>query len=170
MENKEVLKVSTNAGDIDKAMKIVATFGGNEDDLKRIKVYIEKEFRELGDNRILYFLEKDSEIVGMVQLILKNADGDSDLANGKDIAHVHALQIPKNQHRKGHAYRLMLLLEEEAKNQGLKELTLGVDASNEKAQGLYKKLGYSLLRITEGRSPDEKLFYLHKILVAELSL
>lgn len=156
MKILESLKKSTNCNDIEKVMKIVATFGGNEEDLIRIKAYIEKELRELGDNRILFFLEKDDDAVGMVQLILKNADGDITLANGKDIAHVHALQISKHQHRKGYAYKLMLLLEQEAKNLRLRQLTLGLDAGNEQALRLYNKIGYSLFKTTV------KLYYMQK--------
>lgn len=164
MKISEKFIKSTDSNDLEKAMSIVATFGGNEESLMKIKAYIMNELSELGDNRVLYFLEKDNKTIGMVQLILKNADGDPELANGKDIVHVHALQISKHQHRKGYGYRLMQLLENEAKSQGIVKLTLGVDGDNEKALGLYRKLGYSLLKMTEGRTAEEKLFYMQKTL------
>lgn len=162
MNAQEILRISTNHDDIEQAMKIVATFGANEEELNKIKKYISNEFRELGNNRILYFLEKDLEPIGMVQLILKNADEDPNLANGKDVAHVHTLQISKQHHRKGYGYKLMQLLEQEAQKQGILKLTLGVDSDNEKAIRLYEKLNYSLLKIAEGRTPQVKLYYLQK--------
>lgn len=158
MNNSEKFIRSTDKNDIEKAMSIVATFGGTKENLIKIKEYIANEFCELGENRNLYFLEKDNEIVGMVQLILKNADGDSDLANGKDIVHVHALQVSKHHHRKGYGFKLMQLLEKEAKSQGFLKLTLGVDGDNEKALNLYSKLGYAILKESEGRTSGEKLF------------
>lgn len=110
----------------------------------------------------MYFLENEDDVVGMVQLIIKIADGDPSLANGKDIAHVHALQISKHHHRKGYGYRLIKLLENEAKSQGVVKLTLGVDGDNEEALSLYRKLDYSILKMTEGRTPEEKLYYMQK--------
>lgn len=164
MKNSEILIKSTDPNDLEKAMLIVSSFGANEEDLMKIKTYIANEFRELGDNRSLYFLENENKIVGMVQLIFKNADEDPELADGKDIVHVHALQISKNHQRKGYGYRMMQLLEQDAKSQGIAKLTLGVDGDNEKALGLYRKLGYSLLKMTEGRTAEEKLLYLQKTL------
>ena len=164
MNSSVNLKISTNCDDIEKAMKIVATFGANEESLTKIKAHILSELRELGENRILYFLENDAETFGMVQLIMKNANGDPELANGKDVMHVHALQISKHQHRKGYAYRLMQLLEQDAKRRNVSKLTLGVDADNEKALSLYKKLNYTILKEVEGRTPEEKLYYMQKIL------
>lgn len=111
---------------------------------------------------VCFFLENGNEVVGMVQLIWKNADEDPELADGKDIVHVHALQISKHHHRKGYGYKLMLLQEKEAKAQSILKLTLGVDGDNEKALGLYNKLGYSILKVTEGRTSGEKLFYMQK--------
>lgn len=156
---------STNPDDIDKVMSIVATFGATPDNLVKIKDYIlKKEFSELGDNRNLYFLE-DKNPVAMVQLILKSADNDPELANGKDIAHIHSLQVSKNQHRQGYGLKLMQLLEEEARTLGIRKLTLGVDSDNEKAINLYSKLSYTLMKTLEGKTPDVQLHYLQKILI-----
>lgn len=157
-------KSSVDCNDIDKVMRIVATFGANEENLIKIKDYILKELSELGNNRILYLLEKEFEPIGMVQLILRNADNDPVLANGKDIAHIHSLQISKNQHRNGYGFNLMELLEDEAKKIGISKLTLGVDSDNEKAINLYRKLNYTLVKKQEGRTPEVHLYYMEKIL------
>ena len=106
----------------------------------------------MGDNRILYFLEEVVP-VAVVQLILINANNDLELANGKDIAHIHALQVSKIHHRQGHGLRLMQLLELEAILLGVNTLTLGVSSDNEKGLNLYKKLNYSLMKTLDGRTP-----------------
>ncbi|MEA9356999.1 GNAT family N-acetyltransferase [Bacteriovorax sp. PP10] len=152
---------SINPNDIHKVMSIVATFGANAENIIKIRDYIKNELKELADNRILYLLE-DIEPVAMVQLILKNADNRPELANGKEIAHIHALQVSKTHHRQGYGLKLMQLLELEAIARGVKTLTLGVDSDNEKALNLYKKLNYSLMKTLEGRTPEVQLHYLQK--------
>jgi ribosomal protein S18 acetylase RimI-like enzyme len=152
---------SKNPNDIDKVMSIVATFGANEENIIKIRDYIKNELTELTDNRILYFLE-GIEPVAMVQLILKNADNRPELANGFDIAHIHALQVSKIHHRQGYGLKLMQLLEIEALALGVNTLTLGVDSDNEKALNLYRKLNYSLMKTLEGRTPEVQLHYLQK--------
>lgn len=100
--------------------------------------------------------------IGSVQLILKDADSDEDLANGNDIAHIHALQINKAFHRMGFATKLMSKLELNAKEMGIRKLTLGVDGDNPKAISLYEKLGYLNLKIAEGRDKGIPLLYKYK--------
>lgn len=156
------IKRSEDHRDIEKVMSIVATFGSDPKNLIATREYISNELKELGENRLLYLLEDHTRVIGMVQLILKNADNDSQLANGRNVAHVHALQISKDLHRKGFGNLIMQQLEDEALNLGLDQLTLGVDGDNEKALNLYKKLGYSLMKEVEGRSPEVKLFYMQK--------
>jgi ribosomal protein S18 acetylase RimI-like enzyme len=151
-----------NQDDIVQVMKVVETFGAIAENLVKIKNYITKELLELGDNRILYLLEGETRVIGMVQLILKKADGDPELANGKDTAHIHSLQVAKDLHRQGYARHLMQELEKEASRIGLTKLTLGVDRDNEKARNLYSSLGYTLLKEVEGRTPEVNLFYLQK--------
>jgi len=156
------LRVSINPLDVDKAVNVARSFGGSERDLADIRKYIEAEFDELGGNRILYLLENREEILGVAQLVLNTADFDQELANGKDIAHIHALQIAKNKHRQGLGTLLMQVLEKEARKLGKTKLTLGVDEDNPKALELYKKLNYGLLKEAPGRNPGVKLFYLQK--------
>lgn len=158
------LTSSIDRNDINKVLSIVATFGADEQGLFKIQEYIKEELNELGDNRVLYFLE-ESSVIAMVQLIFKNADDDPDLANGKDIAQVHSLQVSKIEHRRGYGYKFMQLLELEAKSLGIIKLTLGVDSDNEKAMNLYRKLNYTLMKTLEGRTPDVKLHCMQKQLL-----
>lgn len=58
MNNSEKFIRSTNRNDIEKAMSIVATFGGTTENLITIKAYIANELCELGENRSLFFFRK----------------------------------------------------------------------------------------------------------------
>jgi len=86
-----IFRNTINPEDITQVMKVVKTFGANDENLVKIQNYIAKELQELGDNRNLYLLEDEARVIGMVQLILKKADGDPELANGRDVAHVRNL-------------------------------------------------------------------------------
>ncbi len=159
------ITLSTDPKDINKVMEVVKTFGANQEQLTKIESYINNELLELGTNRLLFLLTNKNKTIGIVQLIVKNADSDLTLANDHDIAHVHALQISKRYHRKGHACMLMSFLENYAKKQGINKLTLGVDQDNPKAIALYEKLDYKILKEVEGREPNVKLYYLYKDLL-----
>jgi len=157
------IQSSTNPSDLEKLVNIAKSFGGNTDDIKSIRSYIKNELKELGDNRILYLISsKDEGTIGSVQLLLKNADEDPELANGTTTGHIHALQIDKRHHRKGLGTKLMDNLEKDAKVRGMTRLTLGVDDDNPKAIALYEKLNYKMLKTCEGREEGSQLFYLYK--------
>ncbi len=124
----------------------------------------ENESKEIDNNRIFFIGSRGNIPVSTVQLILNNADNDPELANGFDTAHIHNLWVRKDQHRRGLAEKIMLEVESYAKTQGLKILTLGVDDYNSPAISLYTKLGYSIFKEVEGRTPQEKLFLMRKAL------
>lgn len=157
------LNISKKTSDIDRIMEVVETFGGSPDDLVAIKSYVLKEAQEFGGNRVFFFyLGDDGKACAIAQLILNNADGRSDLANGTSIAHIHGLQVSKSMHRQGIGIQMMRDVEDYARKNSISRLTLGVDGDNQKAQSLYEKLSYSLLEKVEGRSPDVPLFYMYK--------
>ncbi len=153
---------SIDPSEINKVMEVASSFGGNEEELTRIKAYIETELVELGENRILFILSQGIKTVGIVQLLTKRADEDPDLADGKSTAHVHALQIAKDHQRKGLGLMMMQELEVFAEISGFTRLTLGVDGDNDGALKLYEKLGYKRLKEAEGRETSIPLFYLFK--------
>jgi ribosomal protein S18 acetylase RimI-like enzyme len=104
------------------------------------------EFQELGDNRRIYIAWERDQAVGGVQLVLKRADDDPELANGATIAHVHHLRVRRDRQRRGLGRLLMLHAETEARSAGFSKLTLGVDNWNDNARALYKALGYAALK------------------------
>lgn len=125
---------------------------------------IETEFLELGDNREIYIMFEQSQPIAAVQIILKNADADPELANGRTIAHVHHLRVASNRRREGIGRTLMLSMESQYRTKGFQMLTLGVDNWNETAIRFYNDLGYTLFKEEPGRTPDEIVHYLRKSL------
>ncbi|MEK6773540.1 MAG: GNAT family N-acetyltransferase [Bdellovibrionota bacterium] len=115
----------------------------------------------------LFFLGfgADESPFGYVQLILKNADNDPDLADGVEIAHVHDLRIRKDLQGSGFGQVLMNYLEEEAQMKGIKILTLGVENCNTRALNFYQRLGYVKFKESPGRNDDEVCYLMRKSLV-----
>ncbi len=134
MDNRKI-RISRDPDDIESVLKVAASFGGNEEQLKGIRKYLENELKDLGEKRLLFILSDSSEPIGVVQLLI----GD-DIKEG----HIHALQVDKRFHRCGHGLKLMSALEAHSKEIGIERLTLCVDEDNNKAIPLYTNLGYKL--------------------------
>jgi ribosomal protein S18 acetylase RimI-like enzyme len=124
---------------------------GADDQVELVERDAKKEFLEIGTSRIIWFAEVDSEVVGAVQLVLNSTQ--QDLADNKEIAMVHHFRVSKNYQKKGIGKKLYEALEQEAKDRGIKKLTLEVDKDNPYAQDIYKNWGYEYLR--EGKDPIE---------------
>lgn len=60
---------------------------------------------------------------------------------------------------------LMKFIEKTATRPGIRTLTLGVDNWNERANGLYLKLGYTMFKQAEGRFEGEKVCYMRKFIL-----
>ena len=154
----------TDTCDIDSLLSIVETYSKTTEQLKLSKKQLLEELSEAGDNRLIFVGLKDDVIVAMIQIILKNADNDPDLANGKDIAHVHNLQVRNDLQGKGIGQQMMAFAENKARQMGKTLLTLGVDDYNERAIYFYKKLGYEVFKEEPGRLPKEKCLVMRKSL------
>lgn len=128
----------------------------------RVLKAVSKEFEELGENRVVFLGFENNEPIATVQLLLKRADNDPELADGKDIAHVHHLRVSYSYHKSGLGKQMMGQAERYATEHGFKRVTLGVDDWNENAIGFYQHLGYKTLKEAEGRTSDEKLIYMYK--------
>ncbi len=159
----EIVEVTT-VDEIEPLMSIVRTHQDDKECLKSIQVQLTKELGEVNDNRHIYIAYENEVVVAMIQLILKNADNDPDLADGKEIAHVHNLQVRHELQGRGIGFRMMEFIEEKAKSLGKTTITLGVDDGNANALHLYKKLGYETFKKYEGRTPDEFGYCMKKML------
>lgn len=58
------------------------------------------------------------------------------------VAYVYDIEVWPHQRRKGHAYRAICALEQEARGLGLSGIALHVFGHNAEAQSLYAKLGF----------------------------
>jgi len=160
MEIKEL----TSAQDINEIIDIYKTYNPSNEELEEAAKALREDFNEIGNNRVSFIAYDKNVAIGSVQLILKNADNDPDLANGKTIAHIHNLRVRKDAQGKGFGSLLTQHVEKYARDAGFKKITLGVDNWNENAIRFYKNLGYLSLKEAEGRTNDEKVFYLYKII------
>ncbi len=148
--------------EINLLLSIVETYSDSIEDLSQSKKRLQSELDELENNRDIYVKIKDDLPVAMIQIIYNNADNDPDLANGKEVAHIHDLEVHSNLQGKGIGKEMMTFIEGEVSQKKIRRLTLGVDSPNKRAVNLYKKLGYTVFKEKEGRLPEEKLLLMRK--------
>lgn len=141
---------------------IIDAFGFRSETQIAILDNFERELKEIGTNRVVLVGTFEHLPIATVQLILQNADNNPELANGRDIAHVHGLWVRKDFQRRGFAIKMMVRCEVLAKERGITLLTLGVNDYNEGAIALYKKLGYSTFSEAVGRTSQKRLFLMRK--------
>jgi ribosomal protein S18 acetylase RimI-like enzyme len=115
-------------------------------------------------NRIAFIAELGGLDVAYVQLVTAGADNDPELADGVSIAHVHDLRVAHNHVGRGVGTNVMRKLEAYASQAGFRILTLGVDSWNERARGLYEKLGYVVFKEDEGEEPSMAVYYMRRAL------
>lgn len=108
-------------------------------------------FKKLGSNRIVWYAEADGRVIGTVQLVFN--DEIKGLADGQTTAELHHLKVEKGYEGQGVASKLNKKLEEEAKKQGFKYLTLEIWRTNDKAKTIYEYWGYKYLR--DATNPNE---------------
>jgi len=101
-----------------------------------------REFEQILEGKtVAYFTELDGQVIGSVQLRLKNRDP----SEGK----VHALVVKRGQRRIGVGSRLMDAVEEEAIRRGYQRVWLTVHANNNAARELYLKRNYRVVEFAD---------------------
>jgi ribosomal protein S18 acetylase RimI-like enzyme len=158
----ELITQSVDRNDITYVLEVLETYAPGADELQEQRAVLEGELSELGDNRLLYIAWEGSTPVGAVQLLMRHADNDPQLADGVAIAHVHHLRVRQERRRQGIGRRLMRHIESEAHRMGFQLLTLGVDSWNPEAMAFYRSLGYELLKEEPGPFPGTTLFYMQR--------
>jgi ribosomal protein S18 acetylase RimI-like enzyme len=161
----EAITQSTSRGDITTVLEVLASYVLDVEELQEHKSVLERELAELGDNRLLYIAWEDSRPAGVVQLLLRHADNDPQLADGVTVAHVHHLRVLYDRRRQGIGRKLMEFVESEARLMGYRRLTLGVDSWNTDALAFYRSLGYDVVKEEPGQLPETTLYYLQRDLV-----
>ncbi|MFH1723159.1 MAG: GNAT family N-acetyltransferase [Elusimicrobiota bacterium] len=157
-----MMKRLASKNDINVLTDIAYTRLDTRDERLRSRRRLLRELDESGGNRDFYVKFEKDEPLAMIQLVYKNADGDPELANGGDIAHIHDLEVRKEMQRRGIGREMVGSIETLAKEKGIKTLTLGVDRANLRAIKLYESMGYVRFKEEEGRTPEEKAYSLKK--------
>lgn len=93
-------------------------------------------------NRILYLLKDDGKTIGTVSLLLKVDNPDEPRLFGLETGHINHLRIHPDYRGRKLSGLLNSRLEEDAREMGIKTLTIGVEPSNEKAINVYAHWGY----------------------------
>ena len=152
----------TDEHEIETLLSIVETYPYTAGEMEAIRIQMQGELSEAGNNRHMFIGIEYDAAVAFIEIILKNADNDPDLANGEDIAHVHNLRVRRELQGKGIGRQIMAFAEDMARQMGKLSLTLGVDDSHERTINLYKKLGYVVFKEEPGRFPEEKCLIMRK--------
>ena len=114
-----------------------------------------------------YVVVCDEEPVGECTLILspecKAVRGRLGLADGEKVANINALRIAEEYEGKGHVSKLMRCVEEAAKAQNIKVLTIGVEAKETRNLGIYLHWGYDTFVMSETEDDELVLYYRKEI-------
>lgn len=156
----KIVEISSKT--IEPLRSIVESYKLSNEQLQYSIKQLTKEIQEIGDNRIIYIATSEDKTVAMIQLVLKTADNDPELANGKEICHLHNLQVRKEFQQNGIGRMMMDHVETQARHLGKKIITLGVDGDNTRVIKLYKNRSYTIFKQEPGRTVDEVLYYMRK--------
>lgn len=120
-------------------------------DLKKQRTLAERFYSELqSGNRVTYVCEDEGALLGEISLVFKMEESDYTIAGKR--AYVSHLVVKKEHRRKGIGKALVEYVIEQAKQMGLRELTIGVDLDNYPALKLYTAAGFDrVLLIDEDR-------------------
>ena len=120
-------------------------------DLKKQRTLAERFYSELqSGNRVTYVCEDEGALLGEISLVFKMEESDYTIADKR--AYVSHLVVKKEHRRKGIGSALVAYIIEQAKQMGLRELTIGVDLDNYPALKLYTAAGFDrVLLIDEDR-------------------
>lgn len=125
-------------------------------DVERIFRGVGREFEKIGQDRVAFLGFENTRPIGVVQLIFNKPER-PELADGKDIAHVHHLRVAYDTHKKGVGGQLMETVEQYAKEHGFSQITLEVDDWNENAIKFYKNRGYGVVKEVIEKNGDRLL-------------
>lgn len=160
MKSNKIPNLKIRLAEAGESEKIVDLYKkeGPAERVKKIRKDIQKDFREMvAGKRVILFAEKDGKVVGTIQLVYTMPDWN--LADGKNIAHLHHLRVNEDYHNQGIGKRLEQELVALARKRGFKKISLSIDhdQSYESLKTLYLKWGYSFLK--ESPETNETCFY-----------
>lgn len=110
---------------------------------ERLKKLDFDERRAKSGNRFIYVAYYQNEPVGTWQLVFETK---SDMADGKNRAHLNHGYVADDFRGKGIGTRFFEQSERDARTRGFREITLTVLESNWRAKTLYERMGYKTYR------------------------
>jgi GNAT superfamily N-acetyltransferase len=161
-ERRLVTREASEASDLELLLGLVESYAPGAEELRLSRLQLTREFAEAGKNRVFLIVFESGLLVAAVELVLKGADADPELADGVMIAHVHHLRVRQDMQRQGLGRESMRQVESEASERGFRWLTLGVDSWNASALRLYEALGYVRFKQAAGPGPADEVYYLRK--------
>jgi ribosomal protein S18 acetylase RimI-like enzyme len=93
---------------------------------------------------MVYMIDVDGEPAASG--ILTWRDSDPDLCDGHTTAHLSNLIVDPRFQGRGLGSRLIAVIEDAARERGFTRITIGVDATNDRARRLYERKGYAWLK------------------------
>lgn len=122
---------------------------------------------ESGEQKTFVVMHNDEPIGEMTVVFAPLKDlNDLRLSNGKEIANMSSLRIRKAYEGQGHISKLMKVAEKYAKENGVKALTIGVEANESRNLGIYLHWGFNEFiryEIDEDEGDALVLYYKKKI-------
>ncbi len=143
-------------------VSLFASYPHTSAELEGYRRQLAYEMGHIGAHREFYLLYDGQAPLATIQLLLNHADNDPELANGQDIAHLHALRVHCEHQGKGLGAAMLARIEDRSRQLGITTLTLGVDDWNHRAIALYKRCGFDVFKTEEGRTPDEACLLMRK--------
>lgn len=118
-------------------------------DMKKQPQLAKQFYDELcSGNRVIYVYQKDGALLGEIALVFDMHDPEYTIENQR--AYVSHLIVKKDRRRQGIGRALVQYVIEQAKQRGLRELSIGVDLDNYPALKLYTAFGFDrVLRVDE---------------------
>lgn len=115
--------------------------------------------RNRNGEAVTFLVTADGEPVGEVTLAYHQSGSRASLADGRTTGYVQALRIRKEFENQGHVSRMMTVMERYARQQGLTQLTIGVEASQTRNLAIYLHWGYDRFLMAEEEDEELILFY-----------
>ena len=110
-----------------------------------------------------FMVISDGEPVGQGTLLFspeaRAIRGRTCLCDGETIANINALRIEETYEGWGHISALMKTMEQYAKNIGITQLTIGVEAAETRNLGIYLHWGFTKFLMAESEDGELVLYY-----------
>ena len=131
----------------------------NPDDPRYLRWKRDYISRNLNTEAVTFLVIADEIPVGEVTLSLHQTGSRACLADGMTTGYIQALRIRKDFEGQGHVSKMMAVMEQYARQHGLRCLTIGVEAAETRNLAIYLHWGYQRFLMAEEEDGELILFY-----------